>query len=194
MAVRAVRDFIEEREGFEPSALPRGGFQDHCLKPLGHLSGGGFLTHLTTGSLHLLRLHLRIDLLTTSGARPEPVLTNWRIEVLERWPRGRRRRFAKPLYGHKAVSRVRIPPSPPNPYRPMNLRGASAFSNLTAHNSHGIRVVPNAAIAQLDRAQVYETWGRKFESSWPHNKASGDGGRFCFWSSHHERRLVDPGV
>ena len=31
---------------------------------------------------------------------------------LERWPRGRRRRFAKPLYGPKAVSRVRIPPSP----------------------------------------------------------------------------------
>src|SRR5216110_2580186 len=33
--------------------------------------------------------------------------------ALERWPRGRRRRFAKPLYGPKAVSRVRIPPSPP---------------------------------------------------------------------------------
>src|SRR4051812_32676317 len=32
--------------------------------------------------------------------------------ALERWPRGRRRRFAKPLYGPKAVSRVRIPPSP----------------------------------------------------------------------------------
>ena len=31
---------------------------------------------------------------------------------VERWPRGRRRRFAKPLYGLKAVSRVRIPPSP----------------------------------------------------------------------------------
>src|SRR3954470_20351944 len=30
------------------------------------------------------------------------------------WPRGRRRRFAKPLYGPKAVSRVRIPPSPPD--------------------------------------------------------------------------------
>src|SRR6478672_5736222 len=33
-------------------------------------------------------------------------------KYLERWPRGRRRRFAKPLYGPKAVSRVRIPPSP----------------------------------------------------------------------------------
>src|SRR3954453_20092880 len=32
---------------------------------------------------------------------------------VERWPRGRRRRFAQPLYGPKAVSRVRIPPSPP---------------------------------------------------------------------------------
>src|SRR4029078_2515262 len=31
---------------------------------------------------------------------------------LERWPSGRRRRFAKPLYGPKAVSRVRIPHSP----------------------------------------------------------------------------------
>ncbi len=30
-----------------------------------------------------------------------------------RWPRGRRRRFAKPLYGLKPVSRVRIPASPP---------------------------------------------------------------------------------
>ena len=30
-----------------------------------------------------------------------------------RWPSGRRRRFAKPLYGLKAVSRVRIPASPP---------------------------------------------------------------------------------
>jgi hypothetical protein len=39
---------------------------------------------------------------------------------------------------------------------------------LTAGARHGIRVVPTAAIAQLDRAQVYETWGRKFESSWPH--------------------------
>ncbi len=31
-----------------------------------------------------------------------------------RWPSGRRRRFAKPLYGLKPVSRVRIPASPPN--------------------------------------------------------------------------------
>jgi hypothetical protein len=31
---------------------------------------------------------------------------------LERWPRGRRRRFAKPLYGLKPVSGVRISPSP----------------------------------------------------------------------------------
>jgi hypothetical protein len=30
-----------------------------------------------------------------------------------RWPSGRRRRFAKPLYGLKPVSRVRIPASPP---------------------------------------------------------------------------------
>jgi hypothetical protein len=30
-----------------------------------------------------------------------------------RWPSGRRRRFAKPLYGPKPVSRVRIPASPP---------------------------------------------------------------------------------
>jgi hypothetical protein len=33
---------------------------------------------------------------------------------LERWPRGRRRRFAKPLYGLKPVSGVRISPSPQN--------------------------------------------------------------------------------
>src|SRR5262249_49958198 len=32
-----------------------------------------------------------------------------------RWPSGRRRRFAKPLYGPKPVSRVRIPSSPPSP-------------------------------------------------------------------------------
>src|SRR3954471_6400130 len=31
----------------------------------------------------------------------------------ERWPSGLRRRFAKPLYGLKPVSGVRIPPSPP---------------------------------------------------------------------------------
>lgn len=32
--------------------------------------------------------------------------------VLERWLSGRKRRFAKPLYGLNPVSRVRIPASP----------------------------------------------------------------------------------
>jgi hypothetical protein len=32
----------------------------------------------------------------------------------EGWPSGRRRRFAKPLYGLKAVSRVQIPAPPPD--------------------------------------------------------------------------------
>ena len=35
-----------------------------------------------------------------------------REPILERWLRGRKRRFAKPLYGLIPVSRVRIPPSP----------------------------------------------------------------------------------
>lgn len=35
------------------------------------------------------------------------------LNTKERWPRGLRRRFAKPLYGCKAVPGVRIPPSPP---------------------------------------------------------------------------------
>ena len=29
---------VEETEGFEPSDLPIGGFQDRCLQPLGHVS------------------------------------------------------------------------------------------------------------------------------------------------------------
>ena len=28
----------KETEGFEPSDLAIGGFQDHCLQPLGHVS------------------------------------------------------------------------------------------------------------------------------------------------------------
>jgi hypothetical protein len=44
---------------------------------------------------------------------------NWRSRLYlasfaVRWPSGRRRRFAKPLYGLKPVPRVRIPASPPN--------------------------------------------------------------------------------
>src|SRR5215471_6112636 len=56
-------------------------------------------------------------------ARPRGALAPWTpllyrsAPTLERWPRGRRRRFAKPLYGPKAVSRVRIPPSPPGSSR-----------------------------------------------------------------------------
>src|SRR6516162_4178078 len=82
---------------------------------------------------------------------------------MERWPRGRRRRFAKPLYGPKAVSRVRIPPSP---QRFTSSKGP-AGSPLTGAPGHGIRVGPYAAIAQLDRASVYGTEGREFESLWP---------------------------
>ena len=29
--------------------------------------------------------------------------------------------------------------------------------------------VPRAAIAQLDRVQVSEAWGRGFDSRWPHH-------------------------
>src|SRR5262245_46580173 len=48
-----------------------------------------------------------------AGALAGARLVDYRpSRILERWPRGRRRRFAKPLYGPKAVSRVRIPPSP----------------------------------------------------------------------------------
>src|SRR5205814_8489577 len=54
---------------------------------------------LTTGDARL-----------SACGRPPGRLSSARI--LERWPRGRRRRFAKPLYGPKAVSRVRIPPPP----------------------------------------------------------------------------------
>src|ERR1700686_2968742 len=38
------------------------------------------------------------------------------LRAPERWQSGRMRRFAKPLYGLIPVPRVRIPPSPPDPY------------------------------------------------------------------------------
>ena len=81
---------------------------------------------------------------------------------LERWPRGRRRRFAKPLYGPKAVSRVRIPPSP-------QVLPAGTAALLTSGRGHGIRVphFSRAAVAHLDRAPAYEAGGRKFESFQP---------------------------
>src|SRR5208282_2765521 len=41
----------------------------------------------------------------------------------ERWPRGLRRRFAKPLCGLKPVPGVRIPPSPPELCSPMKIGG-----------------------------------------------------------------------
>src|SRR5262249_21923189 len=78
--------------------------------------------------------HARDD---TLPARPPGDKERLR-KSLERWPRGRRRRFAKPLYGPKAVSRVRIPPSPPPD--------------------------DDAPVAQLDRAPAYEAGGSLFES------------------------------
>ena len=53
------------------------------------------------------------------------------FEVLERWLRGRKRRFAKPLYGLIPVSRVRIPPSPKkfNPRMGVNFLGERSDTN-----------------------------------------------------------------
>ena len=59
----------------------------------------------------------------------------------ERWPRGRRHAPAKGAYELKLVSRVRIPPSPPQ-----------------SKQQH------NAPVAQLDRVLGYEPRGQEFES------------------------------
>ena len=54
-----------------------------------------------------------------------------------RWLSGRKRRFAKPLYGLKPVPRVRIPASPPISLRSLALRqgfGGQSASGFTSAN------------------------------------------------------------
>jgi hypothetical protein len=176
---------LEEEEGFEPPALSRYGFQDRRLRPLGHSSGKNGADCSACRE--------------SCAGRATPL---WFARAvfgrhMERWPRGRRRRFAKPLYGPKAVSRVRIPPSPQvlpvrvafsrrdsprerkAPRRHVSGLGASL---LTDGRGHGIHVAPHrpkvgrAAVAHLDRAPAYEAGGSKFESCQPRTNAPGSYG------------------
>ena len=63
----------EEREGFEPSELSLGGFQDRCLRPLGHLSGCPFLTQLDAGGS---QGRSAPEVTTPCGVPLRPVLRN----------------------------------------------------------------------------------------------------------------------
>src|SRR6185295_2403187 len=101
--------------------------------------------------------YLLVKAAPACGGRPRRLSSP---RILERWPRGRRRRFAKPLYGPKAVSRVRIPPSPQLFRRRRTLDARSV-------PRHTRSALSRAAVAHLDRAPAYEGGGSKFESCQP---------------------------